>query len=160
LVSATPTATEVCDACDGSCTIESFAEGSAVHVEGQVEYTNRPPTNGDHADCWAAWEVHESAVDDENWVHNLEHGGVAFLYRCADGCAEEVEALAALHRELPAGRALVTPYDEMEAKFAAVAWSVRLVADCLDVESFRAFFEAHVGQGPEDVTSAPAMECL
>lgn len=156
----TPTGIETCAACDGACTIESFSTGSRAHVEGEVEYAHYPPTSGDHASCWAEWTVHADAVPDENWVHNLEHGGVAFLYDCPGGCSAAVEAMAALHAELPEGRALVSPYADMVSSFAAVAWGARLLADCFEAETFRAFFDAHVGKGPEDVTSGPNAECM
>jgi hypothetical protein len=131
---------------------------SASHVDGDIEYSDSPPAGGDHNRCWATWGVHTEAVRDENWVHNLEHGGIVFLYNCPAGCDVERTELEGFAE----GRTmmLVTPFSEMPKKFAAVAWGWRLVADCLDMEAFAAFYDAHVDNAPESIASNPSSGCL
>ena len=130
---------------------------SAVHQPGPIEYPDPPPVGGDHDACWARWGVHEEAVPARNWVHNLEHGGVVFLHHCPSGCPDELAALAALSRANL--RTLVTPYAELNVRFAVVAWGVRLQSDCFDQRAFQAFYDAHFNHGLESIASEPPASC-
>ena len=147
---------KICSSC-GDCE-ESVAAGTALHVIDPVEYTDPPPVGGNHDPCWADFGVHEEAVAPERWVHNLEHGGVAFLYHCPGGCDAEVAMLASLStNQRPF--ALVTEYAALPARFAAVAWGHRLVTDCFDAAAFGAFYDAHADQAPESSTSGRPPAC-
>lgn len=141
----------------GACEERMVDVGRAVHREGDIDYADSPPAGGPHAPCWADWGAHADEVRPENWVHNLEHGGVVLLYGCPDGCAAaiaELEAFADSHE-----RALLTPYPDLPLRFAYVSWGFRLLTDCHDLGVVRAFYEAHVGRGPEDATSGPPAAC-
>lgn len=150
--------TEGCASCDGECRIDHVPATSREHTDGEpVDYPDRPPTSGEHDPCWAEWGVHTEEVPDENWVHNLEHGGVVFLWNCPEGCEEEVAAIGTLVGSLGEGRALASPYGLMESRFAVVAWEWRLLTECHDEASFRAFFDEHVAQAPEVSTADPTL---
>jgi hypothetical protein len=91
-----------------------------------------------------------------NFVHNLEHGAIALLYNCAQGCPAIVASLQAIIDDPPrdpdcaASRLLLTAYSEMQPRVAAAAWGYTWTSDCLDTaaeESLRAFIEAHLGSG-------------
>ncbi len=144
-----------CDACDSDCLYEATPATSRQHVEGTLEYPSYPPTSGDHNPCWAEWGVHAEAVATENWVHNLEHGGVVFLY---DPTFPEADlaALSLWVDALPEGRALLTVASSpMDAQVAAVSWEHRLLLGCFDGAALEEFFWDHIGLAPEDVTSGP-----
>lgn len=152
--------TEACTTCDGACLEETIPSVGADHVEGPVDYPDYPPTSGDHDACWAEWGAHAEAVPAENWVHNLEHGGVVVLYGTgADGVAADpadVEAASAWVARLPEGRALLTPAEApMTYAWALVSWQHRLQLGCWDEATAAAFFDANAGNAPEDVTSGP-----
>lgn len=151
---------EPCASCDGDCATTSTPNESRSHVSGDVVYADEPPSSGNHNPCWAAWGVHAESVAAENWVHNLEHGGVVFLWDCPDGCDAEVAELQTYVESLPEGRALMTPYEPAVSRFTVVAWEHKLELGCLDLDAIAAFYEAHVGQGPEDTMSDPAAECM
>jgi hypothetical protein len=136
----------ICTSCDGSCE-ETIPVTSAYHVDGGVTYTDIPPVGGNHDPCWADWGVHDTPVPPENWVHNLEHGGVVYLYACPTGCDAEVATLAAFVEGKV--QALLTEYADMPPGFAAVSWGHRLVASCLDMSAMAAFYDAHIDQAPE-----------
>jgi len=145
----------ICTEC-GECESERAVAGAA-HVEGNVDYTERPPSSGDHHGCWATWGYHESVLPAERWVHNLEHGGVALLHHCPEGCDA---ALATMRAFADASAfALVTPYPEMPEGFAFVAWGQRLMSTCFDAEAMRAFYSAHADRAPESVSGNPPAEC-
>lgn len=135
------------------------------HVEPgtPLDYATNPPTSGTHFAVWAAWGRHhdDEPLDRGYWLHNLEHGGVAFLYHCPEGCADEIAALEELVRGLPADphcapplrtRTLLTadPLLPDGVRFAAVAWGFAYTASCLDLASLRAFYDEHVGMAAEN----------
>ena len=139
------------------CEEEGRAIGPAPHVEGDIDYANAPPAGGTHNSCWATWGAHLDEVRPENWVHNLEHGGVVFLYGCPEGCAAAIARLttfADAHQ-----RALLTPYRDLPTRFAYVSWGYRLMTDCDDPSAAQAFYETHLGHGLEDVASGPPVSC-
>ncbi len=145
----------LCTSCD-ACEQQLSVTGSA-HVPGDVQYPDPPPASGDHNVCWAKWGVHEQPVADENWVHNLEHGGVVYLYNCAEECEQQVKQLA----EFVTGRdrALLTRYEALPTKFAVVSWGYRLLTDCFDAEVLEDFYTLHVGNGPESLSAGPPDDC-
>ena len=150
-----------CEACAGECLESSASPVSGSHVEGAVDYSEHPPLGGDHNACWAAWGVHEEEVPAENWVHNLEHGGVVVLADCGtEGCAEDWAALATWTSGLPEGRAVLSRYEGAEFPYTVVSWGHRLGLGCVDLVAMQAFFDANVGQGPEDATSEPGSGCM
>lgn len=151
---------EVCESCGGDCLSEVLPESTRNHTSDPVDYADRPPTNGDHAGCWAAWGNHSEELPDENWVHNLEHGAVVFLWNCPEGCDAEVTELVEYAETLPTGRWIVTPYSLMDWPFAAVSWSHRLLLGCFDLPAMQAFYEENVGHAPEDSLSDPDEGCM
>jgi hypothetical protein len=161
VISSTP-----CAACGGDCLIEELAYAARYHATEPVDYTDRPPAGGPHDGCWATWGVHPDPVPDDNFVHNLEHGGVVWLYSCDTGgsspsgpdCAADALALAELAVSY-GDFTLVTPYPDMDARFATVAWGWRLTAGCVDLDLQATFFEDHVDQAPESLTAEPSAAC-
>lgn len=149
-----------CDACGGDCVIEELAYAERYHDSEPIVYADLPPAGGPHNPCWTTFGAHATEALDDNWVHNLEHGGVAYLYACTD-CPDDAAAIAALTEE-EAPFALSTPYVEMAdvARFAAVAWQFRLLAGCFDRDTFAAFHDAHVDHAPESLASDPGTGCM
>jgi hypothetical protein len=130
---------------------------SAFHVRGDVMYSDPPPVGGNHNECWAKWGAYDEELADERWVHNLEHGGVIFLYNCPEGCANEVDTM----RVFVSGRtqALLTPYAALPTRFAVVSWGVRLTTNCFDMPAFQQFYQEHVDNAPESVADNPPRSC-
>jgi hypothetical protein len=153
----------------GTCgvTTQRYSIDAASHVpQGTpVPYISNPPCGGDHYGQWVTWGAHSIAIPPGNWVHNLEHGGVVFLYRCASraACPEVAAKLEALAAKLPidplcaAGgegvrtRILVIPDPDLPigVEVAAAAWNNTLVARCFDEAAFQDFFVQHEGHGTE-----------
>jgi hypothetical protein len=133
----------------GECE-EHIPVSSAAHAIGPIAYLDRPPVGGPHNGCWTTYGVHDKPVPPENWVHNLEHGGVVLLYNCDGGCDSDVgrmEGFVAEHE-----RTVLTEYTEMDARFAIVAWEYRLLLDdALDLDAFDAFYKEHFDHGLEHI---------
>ncbi len=149
-----------CDACDGDCVRTTTPNLTRHHVEGDVVYADEPPSSGDHNPCWASWGAHTEQVAAENWVHNLEHGAVVFLYACPGGCEADLAALTGYVETLPTGRWVLSPYAAAPAAYTVVAWEEKLELGCLDLDAIGAFYDAHVGHGPEDTLADPSAECM
>lgn len=121
-----------------------------------ITYRHYPPASGPHYPRPARWAFYEAEVPEGYWVHNLEHGGIVFLYRCDEDCAARGAALRAVYEQLPPSRwghvkALATPYSRLDSPLAAVAWRRIEYYDAVDPERLLAFYRAWVDQGPEDV---------
>ncbi|MCB9549671.1 MAG: DUF3105 domain-containing protein [Myxococcales bacterium] len=132
-------------------------EGNQQHIaDDQVipPYPISPPSSGAHRSRWARWGEYVS-LPPQRWLHNLEHGGIAFLYHpCAP--PEMVQALRDLIQARPEGDALLyilTPYADMEHAIAVVAWEWRYQADCVRPDEIGLFIDRFHGQGPEAVAA-------
>jgi hypothetical protein len=151
-------------ACDPKVTL--FAPVPSPHVaEGStVTYATNPPSSGPHYPRWARWRqtCASPVLARSYWVHNLEHGGVVFLYRCdAGGCPEVVAGLEQLQAALPRDprcseaiqtRTLIAADPELPdgVQVAASAWGATYTATCFDAASLRSFYDARFGRGSED----------
>ncbi len=136
-------------------------EGAAhVPVGRQVEYAANPPASGAH---WsqagfapAPAGFYEDAVDEERWVHNLEHGYIVLLYDCGDACAPAfLDTLRSLFDDAPPStvfgfaKLVIAPYDGLPGVVTAIAWDVQMHLESLDAEPLLAFYGRYLDQGPE-----------
>jgi len=149
---------QTCASCGGQCELDAIPITDRTHTTDPIDYPDPPPVGGPHNPCWTPWGVHTEEVPDENWVHNLEHGGVVFLYNCPDGCDSEVSQLTTYVQSLD-HRAVLTPYAQMTWKFAAVAWEHRILMACLDLPALQQFYDEHVNRAPEQDTADPPSTC-
>jgi hypothetical protein len=156
--------------------VASVPNEGATHVPcgTKVTYKHNPPASGSH---WSAaqpnciaphpWGVYlDEGIPEESWVHNLEHGGVVFLYSCngangwdydlgvsPDGgggmpCPEVTSVLAQISMEKPTGT-LVTGYNKPTRRVTAVAWDWIYQSDTVDATALRCFLSERWGRGPE-----------
>lgn len=147
--------TPACTSC-GAC--EEVQEVvSAMHTTMPVSYADPPPSSGPHNPCWASWGIHDTAVPAERWVHNLEHGGIVYLYNCPEACDAERKTLAKLVEQH--GHAVLTAYAALPTRFAVVSWGHRLTSECLDEKAFEAFHLRNAEHAPESNTNPPNPMC-
>lgn len=133
---------------------ESFCSEGRTHVKQDSELTfeSNPPHSGDHYPTWAAWGEHDPALQRGNWVHNLEHGGIALLYLCPEGCEEELDVYREVLAERPDLRFIITSDPGLdEAGFAAVSWTWVHRFDSPDLDELLCFADQHENHAPEDV---------
>lgn len=133
-----------------------------VPVGQQVSYQANPPASGPH---WSALGiapvaagVYEPALEEEQWVHNLEHGYVVLLFDCHGTCppglANDLQALfdATPPSEVFGNTKLViTAYDGLPFSFTVVVWDWQLHLEALDQEAVLTFYSEHVDRGPEAI---------
>lgn len=153
---------------DGTChsRARSVPQIAGVHVEpdaGPITWLTNPPSSGPHYPNWARWGAFPN-IPRGNWLHNLEHGGVAMLYRCASGtCDTTRDALLRATDGIPTDpacmpsdaaptrvRVVITNDNEITTPIAAAAWGALYEADCVDATSLRQFYMMFAGHAPED----------
>ena len=136
------------------------AAGQHVPDGSPINYPSSPPTSGPHYPAPASWGVSDSPLAEGRFVHNLEHGGIAILYKCpADpaACTALKQQLQDVYKLLPADRqfhevkAVVSPYERMNHQIDLLAWGWIDELDQFDGDEITRFYQAHVDQGPESV---------
>jgi hypothetical protein len=141
-------------------------EGAATHVDPSTTPTYKfyPPTSGPHYNVQGfapvAWQT-IATLQEGQFVHNLEHGGIAILYNCPSGsdCTtlrnqleHYVKDLAPLDPHFNEIKLVMTPYTQgMQKKVALVAWHYVDFLDGYVQNEITRFYESHVDQGPEQI---------
>jgi hypothetical protein len=152
----------------GACTFaeEAHPATSATHLVmcTPITYDSNPPSGGNHYAVWAAFQSYDFPVPAGFLVHALEHGAVVFWYNCPQGCADEVAQAQAMIDALPADdlcggtgaarRAILVPWPELDARWAASSWGFVTKADCFDAPALSSFYTAHFGRGREQLCNA------
>jgi hypothetical protein len=141
-------------------------EGTATHIDPSTTATYKfyPPTSGPHYNVQGfapvAWQT-IATLQDGQFIHNLEHGGIAILYNCPSGsdCTtlknqleNYVNNLAPAEPTYNEVKLVLTPYSRgMQKKIALVAWHYVDFLDSYDQNEITRFYENHVDQGPEQI---------
>jgi hypothetical protein len=141
-------------------------EGTATHIDPSTTATYKfyPPTSGPHYNVQGfapvPWQT-IATLQDGQYIHNLEHGGIAILYNCPSGsdCTtlknqleKYVKDLAPAEPTFNEVKLVMTPYSQgMQKKIALVAWHYVDFLDAYDQNEITRFYESHVDQGPEQI---------
>ncbi|MGI8657466.1 MAG: DUF3105 domain-containing protein [Candidatus Limnocylindria bacterium] len=133
--------------------------GVGVHIgRGQpLSQVNRPPSSGPHYAARATYGVSSQPIEPGSWIHALEHGAIAVLYKCngAEECARTGSELRkqvyepARNGRLGERKLVIAPYTDMDAPITAVAWGRVLELPTLDAVQILAFYERYLDRGPE-----------
>jgi hypothetical protein len=137
---------------------QSLPDEGRDHVTqgASLQYRNNPPASGPHYPNWTRPGVYTEAQSPGNWVHSLEHGYVVILYNCPTACPDLVEQLRQFYEAAPKSsrygyqKLVITPYEDMDSRIAALAWNRIEEMDQFDPERLMAFYKAHLDHGPED----------
>ena len=140
-----------------------------------VRYALCPPASGKHYNAQGEGPVRPGTYgpDDEappqGWIHNLEHGGLIVLYRCADGdpgCSETSQTVMQSFYatfpnspicDLPAGSVgpIIARFDEMKWPYAALLWGQVLPLDEFDAQLILDFFAQQGERSNPEALCAP-----
>jgi hypothetical protein len=147
------------------------------HIQpGDVQrYTYCPPASGGHYNLagrgpiTARYYAPDDATEPQGWIHNLEHGALVVLYTCSGGCPDDatLQKLKTFATTFPpspicalkAGRVgpVITRFDEMKTKYAALVWDRLLMLDSADTDQILAFFMSEGERtNPEKQCPAPS----
>ncbi len=137
--------------------------GTAVADEGRehvaigssIEYAAEIPASGPHYPATAPWGFTDLSVPRGFYVHNLEHGGTVFLYKCEEGCEQVKQQFRTLLENLPNSKyghvkAVAAPSEEISNPIVALAWNRIETYDTFQEPELRRFYLAYLDRGPED----------
>ena len=116
-------------------------------------YDENPPSSGPHRSMWGRWGEY-AYMPPQRYIHNLEHGGIAFLYHpCVS--RDIIDSLRTLVCSRPNDdggefRWILTPYVDLPTNIAVVAWEWTYLNDCFDVSGINEFIDDHYRNAPED----------
>jgi hypothetical protein len=100
-----------------------FAGGD--HVTGPIEYKQVPPAGGPHNPVWYDCGAYSTPVQNENAVHDLEHGTVWITYR-PDLSSADVASLQTKLESLKSGKWMLSPYPDLPAPVVVTVWNAQL----------------------------------
>jgi hypothetical protein len=143
---------------------QAIVDAGGGHVDTSVAltYQHYPPSSGQHYDATAPWGVYTDAtqpVPEGNFLHNLEHGGVVFVYYCAEACPDLEQQFVDLYDSAPLSKygnkkMVVTTYDPSKMggfPIVALAWGHQLNLQAFDENTMLTWYRRFVDYGPEDV---------
>lgn len=136
--------------------------GTSHNTSSPQNYVYCPPASGPHYPSAPRGPIParvygpDEPAEPMGWIHNLEHGALVVLYRCAEGDAGCEEPTQRQLRDLastfppspicniPAGTGnfgpVVARFDEMAWPYAALVWGRVLPLETLDTELVREFY--------------------
>lgn len=134
--------------------LEQANEGRE-HIENgvQKEYKSKIPTSGPHAKP-VPWGISSIQLEDENLVHNLEHGGVVISYKPSLG-SDSIKKIEQLFSEPYAiesfrpTKAVVMPRQDQEAPIVLTSWDRIFTLDSFDQQSVIDYYTRNIGKSPE-----------
>ena len=158
--------------------VEPQMERTHVQPGDFVRYGYCPPASGKHINLPGSLgpippKVYgpDNRILPQNWIHNLEHGGLVVLYRCegSNACTDEgQDAFRAFYADfpnspicnIPPGGSGLSPviarFEEMAWPYAALLWGQVLPLESFDTAQILAFFQQQGERSnPEKLCAAP-----
>ena len=145
---------------------QPVADEGRNHIDPSTTPTYKfyPPASSPHYSAQGIapvdWQT-IATLQEGQYIHNLEHGGIAILYDCPSGtdCTtlknaleNYVTNLAPVEPTYHEVKVVLTPYSRgMQKKVALVAWDYIEFLDAYDQAEITRFYENHVNQGPEQI---------
>ena len=140
-----------------------------VAVATKIRYGFCPPTSGSHyneagvAPLRPGFYGADADAGPGGWVHNLEHGYVVALYRCANGSCPPDDVLSELRAFAANGpptqaaaacgyrsKVVVARFDDLSTPYALVAWDRAMLVDSFHPSIARGFASRFIeATGPE-----------
>jgi len=148
------------------CTMEQMPEYQSLRpTEAPFGDLTFPPFGlNRHRNYWAKQGEYEY-LPPERWLHNTEHGAVAFLYRpCIDEtdlCIIKQFILSRPYDNTGSAkdpsntgpfRWILTPYKDLVTKFAVVTFTETLFTDCFSWDDWNEFIDNNYREGFEDLS--------
>lgn len=130
---------------------EVFPNEGATHVPDgiKVEYRTNPPSSGSHYGKAAEWGVYDKELQDEQLVHNLEHGGVWISYKPSIS-QDEIKKLEDLVKSYRS-KVILTPREKNDSPIALVSWGRVYKIDLFDENMINNYIKKYKNTGPEIV---------
>jgi hypothetical protein len=136
------------DEIDGHEITRFSSEGENDHTADPVNYEMTPPVSGPHRPSPPACGVYGTQMENELFVHGLEHGAVGVLYQPTLPL-EDIRRIEAIAGEYDS-HVITMPYEGMEPVVAVASWGERMDLQELDAAAVRSYIDEFRQEGPED----------
>jgi hypothetical protein len=105
-----------------------------------------PPVSGRHNPNPAECGIHAEKIPDENFVHTLEHGAVAVVYRPTLDPTDikEIEDIVSGYED----HTLSAPYEGLESPVVVASWSHKMLLDSVDRDAITEYIDTFRGEPP------------
>jgi hypothetical protein len=133
--------------------IASFSTGNGGQQTHQGPYTyepdttgTNPPVSGRHDPTPAECGLHNEKIPDENFVHTLEHGAVAVLYRPNVDVADikRIEGIVSGYED----KTLSVPNEGLETPIVVASWAHKMPLDSVDEDAITEYIDTFRGEPP------------
>jgi Protein of unknown function (DUF3105) len=132
-------------------------EGVAVYPAGNpISYQHYPPSSGGHYTDPAPWGFSSTPVPEGNYLTNLAHGGIVYLYYCATACPGVEQQLQDFYKKAPPDktyntvRILISPYTRpLPTQIVALAWDHELDLPQFNQDLMLRWYQRFVDLGPD-----------
>jgi hypothetical protein len=120
-------------------------------------YNSELPSSGPHYVDPAPWGIGTQTVQDEQFVHNEEHGGIVIAYK-PDLPKEEVAKLQRIASSLTATdspeavkgfKVLMFPRAKNTKPIELASWTYTLDLDQVNEQLIKTFYRQHLNKSPE-----------
>lgn len=131
---------------------EQTSEGQQHIQNGQPHepYKTNPPNSGPHYTQPAEWGYYDQPLEDEQVVHNLEHGGIWISYKPSALNNSQLEELKKLAKQY-SGRIVVSPRTQSDSNLAVVSWTRLEKRDSWDKGIIEQFLKNNLNNSPEKI---------
>lgn len=127
---------------------EAFSSQGQEHIAvgaDHEEYNSNLPTSGPHYAQPAKWGVYQTELQDEQIVHNLEHGGIWIAYKDIDDVAK-----ISLEEITKSGlKIIMTPRTKNDAPITLASWGRVQKFENFDKQAILEFIKANTNKSPE-----------
>ncbi len=132
---------------------------------GADPYSSLPAASGPHWNGPAAWGAYESAQNETQLIHNLEHGGIVIWYDPESLTDAEIDQINTyVQGQVATGisgrfKFVASPWgasEDLGAAVAVTAWRHLLKLDAFDLDAVRAFADANYLRHAPEPNGGPA----
>jgi hypothetical protein len=117
--------------------------------ENHPEYNSNPPSSGWHYAEPASWGFYDRELEDEQVVHNLEHGAVWITFK-PDIDQATKDAIKRLV-ERYSSKVIATARSKNDTPLALVSWGRVMKMESFDKDQALEFVKRNRNHGPEQV---------
>lgn len=131
--------------------VKSEGRGHTTDVNEKVDYKHNPPLSGKHYQVPLDWGLYDTEQRDVEWVHDLEHGHVAMLYKGLS--AGEKANLYDFARINPYHLLVIPRKANPKAGVYYVAWTHQIYCKTPNKAALQYMVTEYRDQGPELFTT-------
>ena len=149
---------------EAGCTeVKEFESEGSTHIDKseQATYEHNPPHSGDHwndpsVEAPANYGLYDETLEEEQWVHNLEHGHIVITFK---GLSRQQEDDLYEMAEVNPFHIVVMPRKENPKKGVYfTVWTAELYCKEPSEAALQYMIDEWRDQGPELFTNDPGME--